>query len=265
MSHYVVFDLETVPDLGVARRLLGLDATVADEAVRTAIAERYVRPGQEPADVFLKTPFHRIVCLGALYAERLANGPFVVRSIGARHVGERTEAQLLGGFVTNLPRDEQGRGPVLASFNGNGFDLPVLRYRAMALGVPAPALLGRNGRDYWYRFGWDHLDLCDLLSNFGASAKPSLNEMAALLGIPAKLEGMEGSQVEAFAEAGRLDEIASYCLGDVITTFRVLLRFALARGELDPESLAESERTLDLAIESRARQQPALAAMRTPA
>jgi len=118
-----------------------------------------------------------------------------------------------------------------------------------------------SGRDYWYRFGWDHIDLCDMLSGFGASARPSLNEMAALLDVPAKSDGMDGSQVEAFAAAGRLDDIASYCLGDVIITFRLLLRFALVRGEIDEGMLARSEQSLDEAIERQAKHRPRSSAM----
>jgi predicted PolB exonuclease-like 3'-5' exonuclease len=261
VTHYVVFDLETVPDLAVARRLLGMDSSVPDDTVRKAIATKYARADQDLSEVFLKAPLHRIVCIGALYAERERDGPFTVRSIGARHTGERSEAQLISGFVGNLPQDEFGKGPVLVSFNGGGFDLPVLRYRAMALGVGAPALFGRNGRDYWYRFGWDHLDLCDLLSGFGASAKSSLNEMAALLNIPTKLDGIDGSQVEVLAASGRLDEIATYCLGDVITTFRLLLRFALVRGEIDEAGMARSKESLDEAVDCQAKLRPSFSAV----
>ena len=114
---------------------------------------------------------------------------------------------------------------MLVSFNGGGFDLPVLRYRALAQSLSIPGMLHGGRRDYWYRFGRDHIDLCDLLSGFGASARPSLNEIAALMGVPAKLYGIDGSKVEALAEAARLDDIANHCLGDVITSFRLLLRF----------------------------------------
>jgi len=64
----------------------------------------------------------------------------------------------------------------VSAVNGGGFDVPVLRYRAMAFDVSAPALFSRNGRECWYRYGWDDLDPCNLLSGFGASAKPSLND-----------------------------------------------------------------------------------------
>ena len=125
-----------------------------------------------------------------------------------------------------------------------------------------PGLFHGGRRDYWYRFGRDHIDLCDMLAGFGASARPSLNEMAALLGVPAKLDGIDGSQVEGFADAGRLDDIASYCLGDVITSFRLLLRLALVRGEIDEGLLAESEHSLDEAIERHEKHRPSLSAMR---
>ena len=58
--------------------------------------------------------------------------------------------------------------------------------------------------DYWHRFGQDHVDLCDVLSGYGASAKPSLAEMAALTHIPVKIGGIDGSQIEAYVAAGRL-------------------------------------------------------------
>jgi predicted PolB exonuclease-like 3'-5' exonuclease len=263
MTHYVVFDLETAPDLATARRLLGLGSDVADEVVREALGKRYSRDGQV-TDVFLKPPLHRILCIGALFAERESGGAYIVCRLGARHIGAKSEANLVSDFVAALPRDDLGEGPVLVSFNGGGFDLPVLRYRALAHGVSVPVLFGTANRDYWYRFGWDHIDLCDMLSGFGASPRPSLGEMAALLGIPAKLGGVDGSQVEALAQAGRLDEIAAYCLGDVIVTFRLMIRLALIRGEIDGAQAATSEASLKASIERHLEQWPLLAEMRQP-
>ena len=258
MVHYVVFDLETVPDLDAARRLLGSGPEVPDAEVRRQIGLRYARDGEAPETAFLKPPLHRIVCLGALYAEREAEGPFQVRRLGGRHTGERGEAELVRDFLANLPSNHAGQGPVLVTFNGSGFDMIVLRYRAMAHGLAVPSLLAKGPRDYWYRFGWDHIDLCDLLSGFGASARPSLSEMAALIGVPGKLDGVDGSQVEAMAGAGRLDEVAAYCLGDVIVTYRLLLRFALARGEIDHAGFDASEASLEQAIERHTERWPAL-------
>jgi len=201
-------------------------------------------------------------CIGALFAERQDDGAYIVRRLCARHIGDKGEADLVRDFVAALPRDDAGNGPVLVSFNGGSFDLPILRYRALAHGAPVPALFANSGRDYWYRFGRDHIDLCDMLAGFGASARPSLGEMAALLGIPAKLGGMDGTQVEALARAGHLDEIAAYCLGDVIVTFRLMLRFALVRGEIDDAEAATSEASLDAAIVRHLEHWPLLAGIR---
>jgi len=152
----------------------------------------------------------RSPCIGALFAERQDDGAYIVHRLGARHIGDKGEADLVRDFVAALPHDDAGNGPVLARFNCGSFDLPILRYRALAHGAPVPALFANSGRDYRYRFGRDHIDLCDMLAGFGASARPSLGEMAALLGIPAKLGGMDGTQVEALARAGHLDEIAAH-------------------------------------------------------
>jgi predicted PolB exonuclease-like 3'-5' exonuclease len=242
--------------------VLKLPPEILEEQVRVAIGERYSRDGAAPLDVFLKPPLHRIVCLGALFAERDGAGGFTVRRLGARHIGEKSEADIVRDFAAGLPRDDEGKGPVLVSFNGGGFDLPVLRYRALANGVPIPGLFWGGGRDYWHRFGRDHIDLCEALCSVGASARPSLSEMAALLDVPAKLEGMDGSQVEAMAQAGRFDEIAAYCPGDVIVSFRLMLRFALVRGEIDQGQLAASESSLDQTIERQLERWPLLVAMR---
>ena len=63
-------------------------------------------------------------------------------------------------------------------------------------------------------------------SGYGASAKPSMAEMAALADIPVKIDGVDGSQVEAYVEAGRLSEVADYCLTDVLATYGVFLQMA---------------------------------------
>lgn len=131
-------------------------------------------------------------------------------------MGLRSEQQLIEGFVDSL---NDRPTPQLVGFNSSSFDLPLLRYRAMGLAIPIPELHRANGRDYWYRFGRDHLYLCDSISNFGATARPSLNELSVLCGIPGKSANMDGSQVEAMVQAHRLDDIANYCESDVMTTY----------------------------------------------
>jgi 3'-5' exonuclease len=183
-----------------------------------------------------------------------------VTQIGSRSVGEKTEAELLLGFVKSLPVDGRGTGPILVTFNGNGFDLPLLRYRAFALGVPVPGLHGGGHRNYWHRFGSDHIDLCDVLSGYGASTKPSLAEMAALANIPVKIGGIDGSQVEAYVAAGRLTEVADYCLTDVLATYSVFLRYEMVRGDLRPAHFDASMDSLQATVQKHVEQWPLLSA-----
>lgn len=238
MERVVVFDTETVPDLAAGRALLGEAAEgLEDGELRRRLGARYAREGQDPATAFLKPPLHGIACLALLVAEREAfEEPWRVRRMAARHVGETAEAEILALFERTLAARP---GPILAGFNTSGFDLPVLRYRAIATGVPMPALNGANGRDYGYRYGKDHIDLADRLSGFRASPMPSLAEACALFGLTAK-SGMDGSEVEPAMAAGRGDEVAAYCETDVAATWLLLLRYWQATGALPPRAARDS-------------------------
>jgi predicted PolB exonuclease-like 3'-5' exonuclease len=119
---------------------------------------------------------------------------------------------------------------------------------------------GGNGKDYWYRFGRDHLDICDVISGFGASARPSLAELAALSGIPVKIGGIDGSQVETMVAAGRLEEIAAYCDTDILVTYLLFLRFMLVTGGLGVDSYGASLEYLLRHIAERLSKRPHLKA-----
>ena len=258
MTTAVVFDIEAIPDLDAARRLLGIGDQIADEDVRLRLGERYATAGDDPATAFLKVPVYKIVSLAALYARREEDGSWITSQMGSRHTGQKPEAEIVASFSKNLPLDDRGVGPLLVSFNGGSFDLPLLRFRAFTYGIPMPGLHGGNRRDYWYRFGKDHIDLCDLFASFGALTKPSLAELAALAGIPAKPGGMDGSQVEEYVAAGRMDDVADYCLTDVVVTYCVFLRYALVRGELSPEDFDASMASLREHLERQVSQRPLL-------
>ena len=131
--------------------------------------------------------------------------------------------------------------PRLVTFNGNSFDLPVLRYRAMVHGVSAPGLCARP---YFNRYTDDHLDLCDVLSSFSVQGKATLHEISRIMGLAGKLKGLDGSDVESLFRDGKIKEIAEYCELDVINTYQVWLRYELFRGKLDEKEFEASQRTL---------------------
>lgn len=175
-GHVIVWDLETVPDLAGFAAANGLTGR-PDQDVRHALGEK-----------FPKHIYHSIVCIGALIAHGEADH-WAVDAIGAPHVGHRTEKQLIGDFTVKIADLK----PQLVTFNGNGFDLPVLRYRAMIHSVSAPGLLARQ---YFNRYTEDALDLCDALSSFSQQAKVGLHELSRVMGLRASPTGLSRSEVE---------------------------------------------------------------------
>jgi hypothetical protein len=221
------------------------------------LGERYARLGEDPENAFVKVSLHRIVCIGAMYIERIDQGAWTVLRSGVVHVGSRSERELIERFVDSLA---EVPSPQLVGFNSSSFDLPILRYRAFALAVPAQAIHGGNGKNYWYRYGWDHIDLCDVFSSFGASARPSLTELAALSGTPVKIGGIDGTQVEAIVAAQKFEELAAYCDHDVFTTYLLFLRFSFLTGALESEGYSSSLVQLRQHIVDRAEKRPHLQA-----
>lgn len=237
-ENIIVWDLETVPDLQGFAAANGLVGKTNDE-IREAIGDK-----------FPKHIYHSIVCIGALIAHR-EQGYWAVDAIGAPFVGERTEAQLISAFVDRIAQ----LAPQLVTFNGNSFDLPVLRYRAMINSVSAPGL---SLRPYFNRYTNDALDLCDLLSSFSPNSKATLNELSRIMGLPGKPDGIAGGEVERYVREGRIKEVANYCETDVVNTYRIWLRYELFRGALSEVELKSSEQNLSLFIHGHAGTKPHL-------
>ena len=158
-------------------------------------------------------------------------------AIGAPHVGERTEKQLISAFCDKVAE----LSPRLVTFNGHSFDLPVLRYRAMVHGVSAP---GFSTRPYFNRYSEDAVDLCDVFSSFSPQGKATLHEISRIMGLPGKPKGIDGDEVERYFHEGKIKEIADYCETDVVGTYRVWLRYELFRGALSQNAFEASERNL---------------------
>jgi 3'-5' exonuclease len=220
----IVWDLETVPDLrgfATANDLVGKP----DAEIREAIGDK-----------FPKHIYRAIVCIGALVAHWEAD-QWAVDAVGAPHVGERTEKQLISAFCDKIAE----LSPQLVTFNGNSFDLPVLRYRAMVHGVSAPGL---SVRPYFKRYTEDAIDLCDALSSFSSQGKATLHEISRVIGLPGKPKGFDGGEVERYYREGKIKEVADYCETDVVGTYQVWLRYELFRGTLSQQAFEASERNL---------------------
>ena len=208
----IVWDLETVPDLAAAARMLDL-ANAPEAEVREALGSG-----------FPKHPLHKIACIGALMASRQSEG-WRIDSLGAPHIGERPEAKLISDFIDRIGELR----PQLITFNGHSFDLPVLRYRAMVNRISAAGL---QVRQYFHRYTEDALDLCDVLGSYVPGGKVKLDEVSKILGLTGKPEGVDGSRIEQMVLAGQIEEVAQYCESDVLNTYRVWLVYELFRGSI---------------------------------
>ena len=233
--HCFSFDIETVPDVEFGRRMLDLDG-LSDEDVATAMMfKRQQKVGHD----FLPLHQHRIVAISVALRTK---DTFRVWSLGEE---DSEEAELVQRFFAGIDRYT----PDLVSWNGSGFDLPVLHYRALKHGVQAARYweIGESDREFRFnnyqsRFHWRHVDLMDVLAGFQMRGRASLDETAVLLGYPGKL-GMSGDKVWERYLQGGIRAIRDYCETDVINTWLVYLRFEFMRGNLDQ---AELERELAL-------------------
>ncbi len=227
MSTVLAFDIETVPDCAGIRRLYGLPADLPDrEVAEIAFQKRRTQTGSD----FLAPHLHRVVVISCVLREGEAIKVF---SLGEPEAGEQEAIQRFYDGIEKLV-------PQLVSWNGGGFDLPVLNYRALAHGVVACKFWDQGDEDkefrwnsYLGRYHARHLDLMDVLAMYQPRSNAPLDDVARLCGFPGKI-GVGGAQVwEAYCN-GQIKAIRDYCEADTANTYLLYLRFQQLRGALSP-------------------------------
>lgn len=228
----LVFDIETIPDVDAGRRLHGLEG-LSDKDVGSVM---FHKRRQETGDSeFLRHHLHQVVAISAVFRSR---DKFNVWSLGEP---DSSEQELIQRFYDGIER----YSPTLVTWNGGGFDLPVLHYRALKHGISAPRYwetgdndTGFKWNNYLSRYHSRHTDLMDVLSGYQGRAVAPLDEVATLLGFPGKM-GMSGAKVWDNYLDGDIVGIRNYCETDVLNTYLVYLRFELMRGHLTDEGYQE--------------------------
>jgi predicted PolB exonuclease-like 3'-5' exonuclease len=221
---HLVLDIETIPD-----------AELYSPAQPSPGTERTFPP------IFACKP----VVIGVMWLDE----NLICKKTGT--IGEgKDEGGMLADFAEFMAKWE----PTLVTWNGRGFDLPVLMLRSLRYGVSAPWYYRKPG--YRYRYSTDgHLDLCDVLSDHGATRMTSLHGAARLIGLPGK-DGVDGSQVEALYRTGQLEALRGYCLSDVAQTAFLFLRYRLLVGTLDRAAYTVAASNLLATITADARLTP---------
>lgn len=217
-AEYLILDIETIPDV-----------------------DRWNRP-EATESSFPPTWAHRIIVVGCLWLDhgyRLKRfGVIGEPEAGSTGSPDHRERRLLEDFSRFVGRAR----PVLVTYNGRSFDLPVIVMRSLCHAIALPWYY--RDRDIRYRYSEDgHLDLCDWLADHGATRAGKLDALARLIGLPGKI-GVDGSQVDGLYQAGQLESIQKYCLADVAQTALLFLRFRLLQGQVDQDTYRERTNAL---------------------
>ena len=244
MSVIMVYDLETIPDIVSGRRLLGLSKEVEDREVALKLIERRNLQTQGNSS-FLPHYLQQIVCISVVLA---SSDGIKVWSLGDL---ESPESELITRFFEGV----QKYTPTLVSWNGSGFDLPVLHYRALLHKVVAARYWeigeqdsGFKWNNYLSRYHQRHIDMMDVLANYQNRSFAPLDELSVILGFPGKM-GMHGSEVFEQYLNGELPDIRHYCETDVLNTYLIYLRFQRVRGILTEKQYEQAEENLKIYLE----------------
>jgi 3'-5' exonuclease len=226
MTPILAFDIETVPDVAGIRLLHDMDPKLGDRDVAEfAFQQRRAQTGSD----FLPLHLHRVVAISCALRE---GDSFRCWSLGT---ASDSEVELIRRFFDGIEKYT----PQLVSWNGGGFDLPVLHYRCLVHGLSAPRYwdMGDDDREFRFnnylgRYHTRHIDLMDLLALYQGRNYAPLDDLARLAGLPGKL-GMDGSKVWDAYQDGKIDSIRNYCETDTANTYLLFLRFQLLRGVFD--------------------------------
>ncbi|BBH56177.1 3'-5' exonuclease [Neisseria gonorrhoeae] len=233
MNTILAFDIETVPDVQGIRTLYDLPSSLPDDEV--VLFAQQKRRAQTGGD-FMQHHLHQVVAVSCCM--RWGQDKVHVGTIGEMDDGEEV---VIAKFFELVEKHT----PQLVSWNGGGFDLPVLHYRSLIYGINAARYWDTGDGDfgdsrdfkwnnYISRYHQRHCDLMDLLALYQPRANVPLDDMAKLCGFPGKL-GMDGSKVWEAFHTGRLKEIRNYCETDAANTYLMYLRFCLVSGRLDAD------------------------------
>jgi len=238
----LAFDIETIPDTDGGRKIYELHDLNDSDVATAMFNKRREKVGNE----FLATHLQKVVAISAVY-RNTQKDQFSVWTLGTEN---STEKEIVQNFFDGIDKHT----PTLVTWNGSGFDLPVLHYRGMINGVQAPRYWDQGEDDsnfkwnnYISRFHARHTDLMDVIAGYNNRAFAPLDEMAVLLGFPGKM-GMSGSKVWDQYKEGQIKAIRDYCETDALNTYLVYLHWQYVKGNLSDKGLTQEHEVIKTAL-----------------
>lgn len=248
---YLVFDIETVGDGDLIRRVKYPESSLSPaEAVLQFQAELLEQTGRDVLPPTFTLPV--AVAVGKVTSD------FQLTDLTVLDAPEYRPQQITERFWQGWSHYDR---PCFVTFNGRGYDLPVMELAAYRYGISLPSWFNVESRTYEQarnRYNISrHIDLQDLFSNFGAMRmNGGLNLMASLIDKPGK-SGVDGSQVQQMFFDGQLEEINDYCRCDVLDTYFVFLRSRVLLGQLTLDEEQELVKLTRMMLEDQADDHPA--------
>lgn len=249
---YLIQDIETIPE----SELAGSWEPTAEEIKKAN------------GDPFPPIWAHKVINIGMLVLDEnllpvncgcAAQG--LVGGKGERAMVERWSNIGRGEYQHYTDVEPKTGGPLtLVDYNGRGFDMPVLQYRAFRYGITLDWYMGRIpdnrgmmssfSKTYRDRYSGKHLDMAELWTNHGAFTRPPLKHLAKLIGLPGKT-GIDGSQTYQAWKDKRFKELDQYVMEDVYQTAFIFFRYKMMSGEIDLSKYQSACEALLSMIETR--------------
>ncbi len=227
MTPVLAFDIETIPDVAGIRRLHDLPKELPErEVAEIAFQRRRTQTGSD----FLPPQLQRVAVISCVL-----RGDEGLRVFSL----EGEERDIIQRFYEGIEKFV----PQLVSWNGGGFDLPVLNYRALIHGLSAERFWEPGRNNYYNRYQDMHLDLMDVLAMYQPRNNAPLDEVAQLAGFPGKI-GIGGARVWETWLAGDTAKIRDYCEADTVNTYLLFLRYQLLRGVFSKDVLQKETKLL---------------------
>ncbi len=232
-----VFDIETIPSVSLCKEHFQLEE---DDALK--ICERsFEKQKEKSGSEFLPLYLHEIISIAAVIGDDY--GQFIkVGNFGQKHESKEdftSEKELLEDFFKYFNEKQ----PRLISFNGRGFDMPLLTLKALKYNLTLDAFYNQENKWENYRARYSeqfHLDLMDSLSHYGSVRGLNLNGICSMMNIPGKFD-VSGDLVHAIYYNPHLSQkekkgvIDSYCQSDVLNTYWLFLKYEVLKGALNKE------------------------------